>query len=43
MEEATARVRPGSTDNAQEEGGRVAAVAGDPSEEDLFPAEHPFI
>jgi hypothetical protein len=43
MEEATARARPGSTGNAQEEGGRVAAVTGDPSEEDLFPAEHPFI
>jgi hypothetical protein len=43
MEEATARAHPGSTGNAQEEGGRVAAVTGDPSEEDLFPAEHPFI
>jgi hypothetical protein len=43
LEEATARTRPGSTGDAQEEGGRVAAVTGDPSEEDLFPAEHPFI
>jgi hypothetical protein len=43
MEEATARARPGSTGDAQEEGGRVTAVTGDPSEEDLFPAEHPFI
>jgi hypothetical protein len=43
MEEATARARPGSTGSAQEEGGRVAAVTGDPSKEDLFPAEHPFI
>jgi hypothetical protein len=43
MEEAAARARPGSTGDAQEVGGRVAAVTGDPSEEDLFPAEHPFI
>jgi hypothetical protein len=43
MEEAAARARPGSTGDAQEAGGRVTAVAGDPSEEDLFPAEHPFI
>jgi hypothetical protein len=43
MEESTARGRPGSTSNAQEESGRVATVPGDPSEEDLFPAEHPFI
>jgi hypothetical protein len=43
MEEATARARPGSSGSVQEEGGRVAAVTGDPSEEDLFPAEHPFI
>jgi hypothetical protein len=43
VEEATTRARPGSTGNAQEEGGRVAAVTGDPSKEDLFPAEHPFI
>jgi hypothetical protein len=38
MEEATARARPGSTGDTQEEGGRVATVT-----EDLFPAEHPFI
>jgi hypothetical protein len=43
MEEATARAGPGSTGDAQEEGGRVVVVTGDPSEEDLFPAEHPFI
>jgi hypothetical protein len=43
MEEAATRARPGSTGGAQEEGGRVAAVTSDPSEEDLFPAEHPFI
>jgi hypothetical protein len=43
MEEAAARACPGSTGDAQEEGGRVVAVTGDPSEEDLFPAEHPFI
>jgi hypothetical protein len=43
MEKATAQACPGSAGDAPEEGGRVAAVAGDPSEEDLFPAEHPFI
>jgi hypothetical protein len=43
MEEAAARACPGSTGDVQAEGGRVAAVTGDPSEEDLFPAEHPFI
>jgi hypothetical protein len=43
VEESAARARPGSTGNAQEEGGRIAKVTGDPSEEDLFPAEHPFI
>jgi hypothetical protein len=43
MEEAATRARPGSAGNTQEEGGRVAAVTSDPSEEDLFPAEHPFI
>jgi hypothetical protein len=43
MEESAARAHPGSTGNAQEEGGRVVAVTGNPSEEDLFPAEHPFI
>jgi hypothetical protein len=31
VEEATTRARPGSAGDAQEEGGRVAAVAGDPS------------
>jgi hypothetical protein len=34
---------PGSTADAQEAGDRVAAVARDPGEEELFPAEHPFI
>jgi hypothetical protein len=43
MEESAAQVRPGSAGSAQEESGRVATVTGDPSEEDLFPAEHPFI
>jgi hypothetical protein len=43
VKESAARARPGSTGNAQEESGRVAAVTSDPSEEDLFPAEHPFI
>jgi hypothetical protein len=43
VEESAARARPGSTGDAQEESGRVVAVTGDPSEEDLFPAEHPFI
>jgi hypothetical protein len=43
MEESAARACPGSTGDVQAEGGRVAAVTGDPSEEDLFPAEHPFI
>jgi hypothetical protein len=39
----TARARPGSIGNAEEEGGRVATVTSNLSEEDLFPAEHPFI
>jgi hypothetical protein len=43
VEESAAQARPGSTGNTQEEGGRVATVTRDPSEEDLFPAEHPFI
>jgi hypothetical protein len=43
VEESAARAHPGSTGDTQEEGGRVATVIGDPSEEDLFPAEHPFI
>jgi hypothetical protein len=33
----------GSTADVQEAGDRVAAVARDPGEEELFPAEHPFI
>jgi hypothetical protein len=43
MEESADRARPGSTGSAQEEGGRVAMVTSNPSKEDLFPAEHPFI
>jgi hypothetical protein len=43
MEESAARARPGSTGDAQEEGGRVAAVTGDPSEEDLFPDGTPIV
>jgi hypothetical protein len=43
VEESAAQARPGSTGDAQEEGGRVVTVTSDPSEEDLFPAEHPFI
>jgi hypothetical protein len=43
VEESAARACPGSTGNVQEEGGRVTMVTSDPSEEDLFPAEHPFI
>jgi hypothetical protein len=34
---------PGSATDTQEAGGRVAAVARDTNEEELFPAEHPFI
>jgi hypothetical protein len=43
VEVSTARARPGSTGDVEEEGGRVATVTSDLSEEDLFPAEHPFI
>jgi hypothetical protein len=35
--------RPGSTASMQATGDRVATVACDPGEEELFPAEHPFI
>jgi hypothetical protein len=34
---------PGSTTSTKATGGRVAAIARNPSEEELFPAEHPFI
>jgi hypothetical protein len=43
MEGSAVGAHSGSTGNVQEEGGRVATVTSDPSEEDLFPAEHPFI
>jgi hypothetical protein len=43
VEESADRARPGSTGSAQEEGGRVAAVTSNTSNDDLFPAEHPFI
>jgi hypothetical protein len=43
VERSATRMRPGSTADAQEVGDRVAAVAHDPGEEELFPAEHPFI
>jgi hypothetical protein len=35
--------RPGSTASVQAAGSRIAVVIRDPDEEELFPAEHPFI
>jgi hypothetical protein len=43
VERSATRARPGSAADVQEAGDRVAAVARDPDEEELFPAEHPFI
>jgi hypothetical protein len=43
VEGPAARARPEGAADAQGEGGRVAAVTRDPGEEELFPAEHPFI
>jgi hypothetical protein len=43
VEGPAARVCPGGAANAQAESSRVAAVARSPSEEELYPAEHPFI
>jgi hypothetical protein len=43
VEGPATRTRPGSTASTQTMGDRVAAIARDPGEEELFPAEHPFI
>jgi hypothetical protein len=43
VERSATCARSGSTADAQEAGDRVAAVARDPNEDELFPAEHPFI
>jgi hypothetical protein len=43
VERSATRTCPGSTAHTQEAGDRVAVVARDPGEEELFPAEHPFI
>jgi hypothetical protein len=43
VEGPATRARPGSTTSTQATGDQVAAVARDPGEEELFPAEHPFI
>jgi hypothetical protein len=43
VEGPAARACPGGAANAQAESSRVTAVARGPSEEELYPAEHPFI
>jgi hypothetical protein len=43
VERPTARAQPEGAAGVQGEGGRVATVTCDPGEEELFPAEHPFI
>jgi hypothetical protein len=43
VERSATRTSPGSAADTQEAGDRVAAIACDPGEEELFPAEHPFI
>jgi hypothetical protein len=43
VEGPATHARPGSTASTQTTGDRVAAIARDPGEEELFPAEHPFI
>jgi hypothetical protein len=43
MEGSATRASAGSAASAQATGSRVAAVACNPSKEELFPAEHPFI
>jgi hypothetical protein len=43
VEGSVTRTHPGSAADAQEVGGHVAAVTRDPGEDELFPAEHPFI
>jgi hypothetical protein len=43
VEGPATRTRPGSTASMQAAGGRVVAVTRDPGEDELFPAEHPFI
>jgi hypothetical protein len=43
VEGPAARACPGGAANAQAESSRVVAVARNPSEEELYPAEHPFI
>jgi hypothetical protein len=43
VEKSATRVHPGSAADAQETDDCVAAVARDPGEDELFPAEHPFI
>jgi hypothetical protein len=43
VEGPATRTRPGSTASAQAAGSHVMAVTRNPGEEELFPAEHPFI
>jgi hypothetical protein len=43
VEGPATHARPGSTASTQTTGDRVAAIVRDPGEEELFPAEHPFI
>jgi hypothetical protein len=43
VEGSATRTRPGSAADAQAAGSHVTAVTRNPGEEELFPAEHPFI